>query len=313
MGVKDLHEKNLFERNDVFASLINALFLLKIKPDDLDEWSPELVVTVEEDLEHRFRDVYKRLLNHLGVGIAFLGLENQTNPAKDMPIRVMTYDALSYAKQVEAVKNKQAEKVLPIVTIVLYFGYDKPWNAPLTLHECFEIPAMLEPVVANYPVRVVELAWLDDDQLEQLQGDLKLIAECLRHFRDPQKWPFPEGKIKYVEDVFALLGAITGDAIFERLLEEHRNMEDLDMKNSFERVRNFYRSEGFDLGERRGEERGEMRGIKLGEERGERRGKQERSVEIACNLLSMRMPKHEVAKATGLSIEEIEQLALSYA
>ena len=70
MGVKDLHEKNLFERNDVFASLINALFLLKIKPDDLDEWSPELVVTVEEDLEHRFRDVYKRLLNHLGVGIA---------------------------------------------------------------------------------------------------------------------------------------------------------------------------------------------------------------------------------------------------
>ena len=38
------------------------------------------------------------------------------------------------------------------------------------------------------------------------------------------------------------------------------------MKNSFERVRNFYRSEGFDLGERSGE----MRGIKLGEERGER-------------------------------------------
>ena len=56
-----------------------------------------------------------------------------------------------------------------------------------------------------------------------------------------------------------------------------------------------------------------MRGIKLGVERGERRGKQERSVEIACNLLSMRMPKHEVAKATGLSIEEVEQLALSYA
>ena len=87
-----------------------------------------------------------------------------------------------------------------------------------------------------------------------------VAAECLRHFRDPQKWPFPEGKIKYVEDVFALLGAITGDAIFKRLLEEHRNMEDLDMKNSFERVRNFYRSEGFDLGERSGE----MRGIKLG-------------------------------------------------
>ena len=119
-----------------------------------------------------------------------------------------------------------------------------------------------------------------------------VAAECLRHFRDPQKWPFPEGKVKYVEDVFALLGAITGDAIFERLLEEHKNTEDGEMTNSFERVRNFYRSEGFDLGEKR--------------------GKQERSVEIARNLLSMRMAKPEVAKATGLSIEEVDRLALSY-
>ena len=64
MGVKDLREKNLLARNDVFSSLINALFLFKIRPSDLEELSPELVVTVEEDLEHRFRDVYKRLRDH---------------------------------------------------------------------------------------------------------------------------------------------------------------------------------------------------------------------------------------------------------
>lgn len=134
------------------------------------------------------------------------------------------------------------------------------------------------------------------------------IAQCLRHFRDSQKWPFPEGKVKYVEDVFALLGAMTGDAIFERLLEEHKNTEDGEMTNSFERVRNFYRSEGFDLGKKQGIDLGKRQGIELGEER----GKQERSVEIARNLLSMRMAKSEVAKATGLSIEEVDRLALSY-
>ena len=64
MGVKDLREKNLLARNDVFASLINALFLFKIRPSDLEELSPELVVTVEKGIEHRFRDVYKRLLDH---------------------------------------------------------------------------------------------------------------------------------------------------------------------------------------------------------------------------------------------------------
>ncbi len=36
------------------------------------------------------------------------------------------------------------------------------------------------------------------------------------------------------------------------------------------------------------------------------------SIEIARNLLSMRMAKPEVAEATGLSIEEVDRLALSY-
>ena len=75
------------------------------------------------------------------------------------------------------------------------------------------------------------------------------------------------------------------------------------MTNSFERVRNFYRSEGFDLGEKQGIDLGRKQGIDLGKrqgiELGEERGKQERSVEIARNLLSMRMAKPEVAKATG--------------
>ena len=80
------------------------------------------------------------------------------------------------------------------------------------------------------------------------------------------------------------------------------------MTNSFERVRNFYRSEGFDLGEKQGIDLGKRQGIELGEER----GKQERSVVIARNLLSMRMAKPEVAKATGLSIEEGDRHGLSY-
>lgn len=163
--------------------------------------------------------------------------------------------------------------------------------------------ASIFPTCSSRSLPTIRFASLNSRGLDDGQ-----IAQCLRHFRDPQKWPFPEGKVKYVEDVFALLGAITGDAIFERLLEEHKNTEDGEMTNSFERVRNFYRSEGFDLGKKQGIDLGKRQGIELGEER----GKQERSVEIARNLLSMRMAKAEVAKATGLSIEEVDRLALSY-
>jgi predicted transposase/invertase (TIGR01784 family) len=56
--------------------------------------------------------------------------------------------------------------------------------------------------------------------------------------------------------------------------------------------------------ERRGEQRGEQRG----ERRGERRGKLTQALETAKILLSMGMSFGDIAKATGLSSEEISVL-----
>ena len=71
------------------------------------------------------------------------------------------------------------------------------------------------------------------------------------------------------------------------------------------------------VGEKRGEERGKAEGkaegIAIGEKRGKKLGKAlgmtEKAVKIAKNLLKMQMPQSDIAKATGLSLEEVKRLA----
>lgn len=246
MGELDLREKKLLSKNDVFAAFLNAFVIdrdeVPISADELSEASPELISMMHRHVNHQFRDVIKCLQDDVGIKIALFGLENQTRPAKDMPIRIMSYDAVGYkelSKQAES-----GEKLIPIITVVLYFGYDKPWTAPRSLSECCDVPKRLKRWFVDYPIHIVELGWLTDEEIERLEGDLKMIALCLRHFRDPKRWPFPTVKVKHVEEVLGLLGKITGDDIFEKLCDEYQATEEFDMGSKLESYREFYRTEG---------------------------------------------------------------------
>ena len=146
MGELDLREKSLFAMNDVFASFLNAFFVTRgeppIKPEDLSDASPETVTVNRHQASHQIRDIIKCLRDDFGVSIALYGLENQTKPAKDMPIRIMAYDAMGYKVQAKHAKGKG--KIIPIVTFVLYFGYDKRWDAPRALSECCSVPKRIK-------------------------------------------------------------------------------------------------------------------------------------------------------------------------
>ena len=246
MGELDLREKKLLSKNDVFAAFLNAFVIdrdeVPISADELSEASPELISMMHRHVNHQFRDVIKCLQDDVGIKIALFGLENQTRPAKDMPIRIMSYDAFGYKELSKQAKT--GEKLIPIITVVLYFGYDKSWTAPRSLSECCDVPKRLKRWFVDYPIHIVELGWLTDEEIERLEGDLKMIALCLRHFRDPKRWPFPTVKVQHVEEVLGLLGKITGDDIFEKLCDEYQATEEFDMGSKLESYREFYRTEG---------------------------------------------------------------------
>ena len=250
MGELDLREKKLLSKNDVFAAFLTAFVIDRdetpISTDELSEASPDLISMMHRHVNHQFRDVIKCLRDDVGIKIALFGLENQTRPAKDMPIRIMSYDAFGYKELSKQAKS--GEKLIPVITVVLYFGYDKPWTAPRSLSECCDVPKRLKRWFVDYPIHIVELGWLTDEGIDRLEGDLKMIALCLCHFRDPKRWPFPTVKVKHVEEVLGLLGKITGDDIFEKLCDEYQATEEFDIGSKLESYREFYRTEGGERG-----------------------------------------------------------------
>ena len=188
-------------------------------------------------------------------------------------MRIMAYDALSYCRQFETLKP--GEKVLPVVTFVLYFGYDKCWDGPRSLSECFEVPEQLKPFFCDYSIHVIELAWLTDEEIDRLTGDLKTLARCLRSFREHNFEDDFDDTIEHPDAVLRLLEKITGESSFKKMRQTYSEKENLRMCEIFEAMRNNYKMIGKEEGLREGKEEGLKKGLKKGKEEGLREGKKE--------------------------------------
>ena len=67
---------------------------------------------------------------------------------------------------------------------------------------------------------------------------------------------------------------------------------------------------GLDEGKKLGLDEGEKLGLAQGKKLGLDEGKTEMASSIARNLIAMRMPEDDIAKATGLSIDQVQALAV---
>ncbi|MBQ7537928.1 MAG: hypothetical protein IJT42_03050, partial [Treponema sp.] len=102
MNAKDALEKTLESYNDVFADIANVL-LFKGKPiiteDSLSDAQPfSYYKAWGKKIRTQERDVAKYWQNGQ-IRIAFMGIENQTEPEREMPLRVIGYDGAAYRNQ----------------------------------------------------------------------------------------------------------------------------------------------------------------------------------------------------------------------
>ena len=252
MQDKDITEKMLEKYNDVFADILNVL--LFAGRDVVDESSlmdalPMSMLKIDGRVRTQERDIAKYWRKNK-INVALFGLENQTVPNKLMPLRVFGYDGAEYVKQSRKENGDRAK--YPVITLVLYLGYEKRWNYPKRLFEVLDIDEDVRPYVNDFKINLFEIAYLEREKIDLFKSDFRILADYLYQMRENRDYIADETNIAHVEELLTLMSAMTGDNRFEETINDFKGKEKVNMCEVLDRV------------EARGIEKGIEQGIKRG-------------------------------------------------
>ena len=222
LAEKDITEKILESYNDVFADIVNALLFHGkqiISPDELEDQAPRAAYKADGKIREIERDVAKRWTKS-NIRIACVGLENQTEPDSDMPLRVFGYDGAEYRAQLT--KENAGKPRYPVVTLVLYFGHEKRWDKPLTLHEAVNVPDVFKPYVPDMKINLFEIAYLTREQVNLFQSDFKVVADYFVQKRESGDYHPSAERLHHVEATLQLLSVMTRDNRFEEAINSNQ-------------------------------------------------------------------------------------------
>ena len=321
---KDITTKDLLSNNDVFADIANVNLFggeQMILPEDLVAVPLETSYKDMDGKYHRlFRDIFMKV-DKLGGCIAFLGFENQVDINRAMPVRDMGYTYTGYAKQIKDIvarnnkyKNSaytkvlhEEQKLMPIATFVLYFG-EEEWNEPLSLMDILDIPEpekeFWKGFMNDYRIRVIHMVGQSEGIRSKYRSDYGVIADYLAYYNDRKAL---EGYLKnekrkliHVEQVLDMLEAFSNDKRFHIINEQYIESNDKEERDNMCLL--------LDMCEERGMERGIQQGMEQGIQQGMEQGMEHKAKSIAKNLLNV-LEITTIAEVTGLSVEEVEQLA----
>lgn len=133
---------------------------------------------------------------------------------------------------------------MPVITLVLYFGTKKRWNAPLNIKGLMDIPEELEPFVSDYKINVFEIAWLSDEQVKMFKSDFRIVADYFVQMRKNQHYVPEEKTVKHVDEVLKLIHALTGDKRYEVVFSEKEKERGVSMCDVLTKIDENARAEG---------------------------------------------------------------------
>lgn len=223
MAQKDMREKLLEDYNDVFSDIFNGLLFEEnvIEQQYLKAGSTESIYKAENGkYREQRRDVLKDYMESCFLEIGSLGIENQSEVDKYIPVRVMGYDYTKYRSQVD----KEVFPLRPVITIVLNFS-NIPWKNRKSIHDITTIPEKFKSYVQDYEVKVFDIAFLEDEVIERFTSDFKLVAKFFKSRRLENGKLFTDEKICHVQEFMDFLAVFTNDIRYKEIKEELAEME----------------------------------------------------------------------------------------
>lgn len=231
MGQKDITEKQLEEFNDVFADIYNVLVFGRNVIDEthLQDGATESRYKDDSGVNReQRRDVMKTYLDEYRMELAFVGIDNQTELDKYIPVRVLGYDYGKYRRQLDEKKFP----LVSVITLVLNLSNTR-WNNYKSLAEITKVPPEFKPHFQDYKVKVVDVAYLDDSVIDRFTSDFKLIARFFKNRRlGTEDWN-DKTQIQHVEAFLDFIAAFANDSRYQNMKEDLEKIkvkgEDVDM------------------------------------------------------------------------------------
>ena len=251
MGEKDVSQKILEGKNDVFADIVNGCcFNGKeiVKPDALKDLSGITAYGDKQKYRSTQRDITKLWKKGI-INIACLGVENQTYKDNTMPLRVIAYDGAQYKIQA----NDEQVNYYPVITLVLYYGKDK-WEKPRRLFDLFDVPPELKPYVNDYKMNLFDISHISTEEAKVFKSDFWHVADYFSQINETNDYIPNKTRLYHPEEMFKLMKFLTGNEKFNNIISVDKG----DPATMFD---------AFEAAERRGEAIGEARGKEIGETR----------------------------------------------
>ena len=174
-----------------------------------------------------------------------------------MPMRVIGYDGAEYKKQV--LEENRYKKKYPVITLVLYMGYDRNWKYSNSLLDLLEVDDNLRPYVNDYKINIFEIAFLDREKIDLFKSDFRMLADYLYQMRTTNSYKGDESNIRHVDEILMLMSAMSGFGNVENIIKVAHERKVSNMKGFFELA----------------EEKGIEKGLELGREEGLQLGRTE--------------------------------------
>ena len=154
--------------------------------------------------------------------IVLYGIENQTKVEKRMPARISGYEGASYRGQYDK------KTIVPVITMMLYYGTDRKWTAPKNPKSLIKVPDNLDKYVNDTKANVFEIAWLTDEQIAKFTSDYKIVANFFVNKRKNKDYiPDDKTTIKHVDEILKFLSVMTGDNRYEEILSDKEGVSNM--------------------------------------------------------------------------------------
>ena len=228
-----------------------------------------------------------------------INIEIQVHVTSEMRERIVFYNAKMMSEQLGSGDDYDSiKKTINIVITgeIFIYEHDK-YHDKFTIYSA-ETKTQFSDIVEIHTLELPKLPKVSDgtdlcDWLEFINADsekeLKMLAQRSPQMKDP------------VDKLLELNQDADARALFEAREKQRRDNRAIN-KEMIRRATQEAMEKGWQKGMQKGIQEGRQKGI----QEGRQEGRQEGVFDVAKNLLEMNMPVEDIAKATGLAIEEIK-------